>query len=487
VALTKLSSIRDVVRTWFLWKTQAMVVFSAIVGLVMAFSFLVPAKYDSTAKILVLQRTSEGVIVSGNLQEPRLSPVSPEDVNTEMELLTSNEVIKQTVESFGQKAIGLRVDGPEWYDKITGTLKRGMMNVLLFLKLKEKLSPFDANVQLLKNSLTVEPVVRSNIILITLRSESPKAAQIVLNRLLNIYIKHHNDVFSKREGLSFYQDQEKEFLKKLENAEGKLRSFQDKWNIVELEAENEANVKLLSDLTKDLKELEITYDAARIKVDLLRKAMSETNKNFLVTEEMRIIPAIVELEKGLVPLLIKRSELLDIYTTSSREYQNINSQIAALRQEIRNEVVKAVKTEGLEMQALQNKMESLESRISELKESAKRLSQNQMAINALRREIELARKNYMLYAAKTQDERIYQERISRDLANVSIANYATLPLEPAFPKRLLMLMASIVVGLFAGLAIPFFLEYLDHRIKTPQEAEDLLALPVICAIPEMDN
>jgi len=488
VALIKLQSTRDVIRTWFFWKTQAVIVFVVIVGLVMAFSFLISAKYESSAKILVLQRSNEGIIVSANLQEPRLSPVSPEDVNTEMELLTSNEVIKQTVASFGGGgAMGLRVDESEWYDKILDNLKGAIQNILLFLKLKERLSPFDSSVQLLKDSLTVEPVIRSNIILITLRAESPKAAQVVLNRLLHVYIKHHNDVFSKREGLSFYQDQEKEYLMKLELAEAKLKAFQDKWNIVELESENQANIKLLSDLTKDLKGLEIAYDAAKIKVELLRKAISKTDKSFLVTEEMRIIPAIVELEKGLVPLLIKRSELNEIYTTSSREYQNINSQIEVLRQEIRNEVIKAVKTEELEIQALLNKMESLQSRISELRETAKKLSQNQIHINAMKREIELARKNYMLYAERTQDERIHQERISRDLANVSIANNATFPFAPVFPKRLLMLLASVMVGLFAALTIPFFLEYLDHRIKTPQEAENLLALPVICAIPEMKN
>ena len=206
-----------------------------------------------------------------------------------------------------------------------------------------------------------------------------------------------------------------------------------------------------------------------------------------MTEEMRTIPAIIELEKGLVPILIRRSEILKTFTPSSREYQNINSQIQILRGEIREEVIKAMAVEELETETLLNKKRSLQTKIKELKEQARELSQKEITERALKTEVDLNRENYILYASKTQDERIYQERKKRDLANVSIASGATVPTKPAFPNRLLMLVLSLFVGIFAALGVPFFLEFLDHRIKTPQDAEDLLGLPVISAIPETRN
>ena len=83
-----------------------------------------------------------------------------------------------------------------------------------------------------------------------------------------------------------------------------------------------------------------------------------------------------------------------------------------------------------------------------------------------------------------EDARINVERTKRRFTNVSIAAKATLPLLPSFPKRGLMLMISLVVGFFAALAIPFLLELLDHRIKTSEEIESFLGLPVICRFNE---
>jgi uncharacterized protein involved in exopolysaccharide biosynthesis len=208
-------------------------------------------------------------------------------------------------------------------------------------------------------------------------------------------------------------------------------------------------------------------------------------EDVLINKEMRTIPAIVELEKGLVSLLIKRSEILKSYTPSSRDYRNINSQIEILRGEIRNEVIKAVKTDELELAVLLEKKRSLQRKIATLQEEANKLSQKEMTLQALKREIELNLKNYMLYASKTQNERIYQDRKKRDLANVSIAGNATVPVEPAFPNRLLMLVISMIVGLFAALGMPFLLEALDRRLKTAEDVKEQLDLPVICSFPEM--
>ena len=484
MALTRLGSTKDFARIWFSWKKQAILVFVVIVFAVMAFSYLYTPQYESNAKVLILPRTSEGVIITSGNDEDRVAPVSIEDINTEMELLTSYDVIKETVSSFKKGAMGLNTPSAGWYDKIKDLIKRAFKEVLIFLGLKERLSPFDANVQLLRESLAVEPVAMSNIILITLTAEMPKAAKVVLNRLLQVYVKHHKDVFSKSEGYQFYHDQAEEYRRKLEIAEKKLRSFRSKWNIVNLKQQNSANIELLSELNNELKHIEISYIESRSKIAAIRRAISEEKQNILINKEMRTIPAIVELEKSLVPLYIKRSEILKSYTPSSREYQSINSQIEILRKEIRNEAGKAVRTDELELDALLEKKKSLQEKMNEFQEEANNLSQKEMMVQALKREVDLNRKNYMLYASKTQDERIYQERNKRDLANVNIANSATLPLKPAFPNRFLMLVVSFIAGISAALGIPFILEFLDHRIKTSNEVEDLLSLTVTTVIPE---
>jgi uncharacterized protein involved in exopolysaccharide biosynthesis len=300
-----------------------------------------------------------------------------------------------------------------------------------------------------------------------------------------VYEKHRNNAFTKTEGIVFFQDQTTNYQKKLLDAEKKLKEFRRTWDIIDIEKQNEASLELIADLDHELKLLEISCDEIENRTGVLRKAIKDNSSEAVIAKEMRTIPVIVELEKGLVPLLIKRSEILKRYTPSSREYRNINSQIEILRAEIKNEVTKAIKTDELELYSLRVKQKSLEEKIDTLRKKANFMSQKKMSLKALEREIELYRKNYMLYASKTEDARIYGERQKRDLASVSIVNRAIIPVEPVFPKRLLILFVSIFVGFFAALGMPFLLEALDGRLKTAKDAEEQLDLPVICSFPEM--
>ena len=183
--------------------------------------------------------------------------------------------------------------------------------------------------------------------------------------------------------------------------------------------------------------------------------------------------------------MIKRSEILKRYTRSSREYRNINSQIEILRGEIRNEVTKAIKTDELEFDSLRVKQKSFEEKIDTLRKEVGLMSQKKMDLKELEREIELYRQNYILYSSKTEEARIYGARQKHDLANISIANRPTVPVEAVFPKRLLILVISFFVGFFAALGMPFLLEALDRRLKTAKDVKEQLDLPVICSFAEM--
>ncbi len=53
---------------------------------------------------------------------------------------------------------------------------------------------------------------------------------------------------------------------------------------------------------------------------------------------------------------------------------------------------------------------------------------------------------------------------------------------PVKPKPLLNIAIAFIVGLMAGVGVAFLLEYLDNTVKTEQDVEKLLELPVLGAI-----
>ncbi|MBY6273510.1 MAG: capsule biosynthesis protein [Bacillaceae bacterium] len=73
--------------------------------------------------------------------------------------------------------------------------------------------------------------------------------------------------------------------------------------------------------------------------------------------------------------------------------------------------------------------------------------------------------------------------------NVSILAKAELPKEltPVKPKPLLNMAIAFIVGLMLGVGLAFLLEYLDNTIKTEEDIQKYLELPVLGVISTFDS
>ncbi|WP_207289624.1 YveK family protein [Senegalia massiliensis] len=71
-----------------------------------------------------------------------------------------------------------------------------------------------------------------------------------------------------------------------------------------------------------------------------------------------------------------------------------------------------------------------------------------------------------------------------NIDNVQVIDKALVPEGPVSPKPMLNIAISAVLGIMISVFIIFILEYLDNTIKTPNDVEKHLDLPVIGMIPK---
>jgi len=71
--------------------------------------------------------------------------------------------------------------------------------------------------------------------------------------------------------------------------------------------------------------------------------------------------------------------------------------------------------------------------------------------------------------------------------NVKVLSNASIPMFPVNPNILLNTAIATVLGLLLGVAIAFLKVILDRRIKTEQDVENVLQLPVLGSIPVIDK
>jgi len=70
---------------------------------------------------------------------------------------------------------------------------------------------------------------------------------------------------------------------------------------------------------------------------------------------------------------------------------------------------------------------------------------------------------------------------------VEVIEEAEAPSRPSSPLVVLNIFLSVVLGLLAGTGLAFFVEYLDVSIKTVDEVEKSLGLPVLAVIPQQSR
>ncbi|MFY3790529.1 YveK family protein [Ureibacillus sp. MALMAid1270] len=78
---------------------------------------------------------------------------------------------------------------------------------------------------------------------------------------------------------------------------------------------------------------------------------------------------------------------------------------------------------------------------------------------------------------------VFKEEIPKlmNADNVNILSPAVLPADPSpiKPNKTMNVAIAMVVGLMIGVGLAFLLEYLDTTVKTEQDVEDILGLPIL--------
>ena len=67
--------------------------------------------------------------------------------------------------------------------------------------------------------------------------------------------------------------------------------------------------------------------------------------------------------------------------------------------------------------------------------------------------------------------------------DIQVIDKAILPENPIKPNKMMNVAIAAVLGMMIGLFVVFVLEYLDNKIKTPQDVEKHLDLPILGVIP----
>jgi tyrosine-protein kinase Etk/Wzc len=216
-------------------------------------------------------------------------------------------------------------------------------------------------------------------------------------------------------------------------------------NVDRMSEEAERSLAFLQQQTPIIKD---KMSLAEIKLNNYRTSKTSVD---LTLETQSMLQQLVEVERRISEIEIKRAEILQKYT---------NKHPIAV--------------------ALANQEAELNSHLNEIAKKAQQLPETQQEILRLSRDVEVASTIYMQLLNKTQELKVAK---AGTIGNVRIIDTAIASNKAIKPKKSMIVLLSLVLGLFLGIAIAFVRRAMNKGVEDPDSIEKNIGIPVYANIP----
>jgi succinoglycan biosynthesis transport protein ExoP len=473
---------RDVVAIGFRHQRLLVLCFVGVVLGVSLSAVLLPAKYRAETKLLV-KRDRVDPVVSPEQNAPMMfhDTVSEEEINSEVELIQSPDVLQKVVTTCG-------LDKKKFLSSLVHPWQTPQNRT-------------DKAVQDLRSDLVLEVIKKTNVISIAYESHDPQLAQRVLSTLDGAYLQKHLDVHHPTGQFQFFDEQAEQYKKDMLAAEAQLKGFADQQGGVAPTTMRDMTLQKLADFNGALEttRASIAENQKRI-ADLEGQVHSTPTRLTTQMKQGDNAQVLQNLKATLLTLEMKRTELLTKYQPSYPLVQEVDRQITDTRLALTKEETSPVKEEitdqnptyawaeselaksKADLAGFQARETALTAIVNVYMTQARQLEQQGILQGDLTRTERADEANYLLYTKKKEEARIEDALDQTRLLNVSVAQY---PLLPSLPTRSPWVFALVACLLAAGvsLGVVFAIDYADQSFRTPSEVMSELRIPVLAAVP----
>lgn len=172
-----------------------------------------------------------------------------------------------------------------------------------------------------------------------------------------------------------------------------------------------------------------------------------------------------------------------IYRPEYPEMVQLKARLDATRNTLQEEIRKAVDTAESDYRAALKKENSLRGLLDEQRGDVTRMNRNAIFYHTLRTEVENMRTLLSTLVAKQNEIQVSSQLGGLRTSNIKVVDRALEPRAPFTPNVRRNLAMALLLGLFGGLALAFFIEYVDSTVKGPEDVEKLVGLPSLGIIP----
>lgn len=447
----KRSSFPDFLRIFFLRQSVILITCLAVTALALVISLITPPKYEAVTKILVKDRKIEGSLQAQTFFDYRTDRVA--FLQSQEEMIRSDEVTRRVL------------------GKLFPTDKEFSL---------KKVKAFQQGVKVL--SPEGHTITSSDILRIQVTDFDPVRAAETSRRLTEEFVQYTGELKKRfaRQTVYFLEKQSESQLEKMKQAEEQIKNFEGK-------SGPESAFLFSMVKTNGVNRSLITFNTNYLNAKM---ALKETEIYLTQLQEM--------VRRGSVPQKLLREN--PVLSAIRETIIKLESQLSALRSQYPEycpKNIRVLKEIDRNKQLLTKEMKAdldsrlvdvagLQARVKLLKETVDHftaLAWKQWEYSRLYRNYEVLEEGYQDLLRGIQKARFTAAMEPFQLTPVEIIDQPRVPKTPVGPNHILNTLIGMLIGAMLGLGLAFVIDLFDPTLRSAEDVERYLNLPVLGSVP----
>lgn len=390
---------------------------------------------------------------------------------TQEQIITGNEVAARVKDKLKSEiATRYPVDGSAKPEADVTDAEKKMIEIISYIE-PENIS----------GTTQVTTDAESNTIHISYISRSPLLAATAVNFVADAYIEQNYAIGSKSAKVSqtWMTEKVQDSLENLEKSEKKLQAYMKENDILTVENK----ISLLPQKLAQLSVRLTTAETERKEKEAIYQSIVALPKDL---KDADTIPAIAndrslqEIQDQIVKAEQEIMKLSNKYGEKHPVMIRAANNLDILKEKKKQIINKLIKYQTNDYELAKSTEENLKNLFLTTKEEVVLLNDKIVGYEIQKKDVESNREVYESLISKLKEQFLIDDVPP---VTIRVIGKAIPPVGPFSPKKKRNIMMGLIIGLFGGIGLAFFMDYLDQTIKSPYDLAKRVEIPVLATIP----
>ncbi len=338
-------------------------------------------------------------------------------------------------------------------------------------------------VAIFQSSLTITPIVDTELVKISFTSYDPELSRQVANQIGQTYLQYQDEIHSasKESTSQWLVDQLEELAKKLEASEQALQVFREQEGIVDIKGIAGLIESELTELTYSSLQASKKVDDLKVMYQYIQKYKTD-HRQLAELQEINSNPTYLQLRRSEEQLERKYNELSQRYGPKHPKRMSVEAELASLRQNIARQVNGLVLALEKEYFTSLEKVKATNQRMAKTKQEYLRISRLKNKFSQLQREVETNKELYSNYLVRLKET----DAMGNYKSNfyVRFIDKAITPKSPIAPNKTLMVMMGMIMSLVMISMVVMIRELLMDTLNSRRKLDNFNEADILAVLPK---